>query len=140
MFSLDPGTGVKTTIIGGPTHDEAPTLSPDGTKLVIFRADDVSLYISAADGSGLRRWAEANEIAAWNWSPDGKRLADIPEGKTAHDLIIWDGRTGPKRHLDVDAPANVPVWIDNDTLLLIQELEILRSRSGFGRSRRMGPR
>lgn len=125
VFSLDPATGVKTAVVGGPTKDYAPNLSPDGTKVVTFRADDEWLYLSAPDGSGLKRWATGKEISQWTWSPDGSRIAAISDGGTAHDLIIWDGGAGPKKHLDIDVPANYPMWVDNDTLLLVEEKDKL---------------
>jgi Tol biopolymer transport system component len=121
VFSLDPATGVKTAIVGGPTKDYAPNLSPDGTRMATFRADDEWLYLSALDGSGHTRWATGREISQWTWSPDGSRLAAISDGGTARDLVIWDGGPGPKKHLNIDVPANYPMWVDNDTLLLLEE-------------------
>jgi Tol biopolymer transport system component len=119
VFSLDPATGVRTAIQGGRTKDYAPNLSPDGRKVVTFRADDEWLYVSAPDGSGLKRWATGREISLWTWAPDGSRIAAISDGGTARDLIIWDGGTGAKKHLDIDVPADHPMWVDNDTLLLM---------------------
>ena len=55
IFALDPATGTSTVIVGGPTKDEAPIVSPDGTKLVFFRGDDEWSYRSNVDAGSFER-------------------------------------------------------------------------------------
>jgi len=120
IFALDPATGESTLLVGGPTNDFAPTVMRDGVRFLFVREEDAGIYTAALDGTGVKRWADANVISSSDESPDGRFVA-IPDG--GGDLIVWDGGAGPMKHLGLKVPANNPRWIDNETLLLVQEVD-----------------
>jgi TolB protein len=89
-----------------------PAWSPDGKQIAFMNSpngeanpDSFGLYVIGADGSGLKRLAENEKIAALPaWSPDGKRLLFVGDHENAPALkaINADGsdlqelRTGLK--------------------------------------------
>jgi len=120
IFSLDPATGKAVTIIGGPSDDRYPTVSPDGQRLLFVRfTAPATLYTAKIDGSGIQ--ADASEPdSMWNeWSPDGQRLVYIAGGGgTPH---IRDVTTGTTVTLPVESAVHVAQWLSNDKLLLVDE-------------------
>lgn len=122
---LDQATGVRTTIVGGPTADSAPAFSRAGSQLAFLRGGapgaGASVWVSNVDGSAQRRVAESLDVlpfeggayfeASLAWSPDGRSLLVSTAGDVGHAITIVpvDG-TGPVRTLDVGMRAEGPIW------------------------------
>lgn len=107
----------------------APTLSPDGTRLIYMTGTWTAtrLMISAPDGSNPRPITDGSYIA-WNthWSPDGKQIAftsrSDPKGELAIFVMNADG-TGKRQLSHFSAGSgNVqwPVWSPDGHQLAIQ--------------------
>jgi Tol biopolymer transport system component len=112
-------TGETVLLVGGPTEDLAPWMAPDGKHFIFVRVDDDLLYIANADGTGVKPFAKAKDLNAWNWSPDSRRIAGIPDG--GGDLSIIDVATGSTRIVTLERPVSVPWWLDDDRILLVDE-------------------
>jgi Tol biopolymer transport system component len=92
------GGGVErvTTAAGG--EDLPGGYSPDGKRLVFFRASDEALYVIGADGSGLRRITPPGFESAFfggSWSPGGNKILlagkTSPSAKNAIYVVRADG-------------------------------------------------
>jgi Tol biopolymer transport system component len=83
--------------------DEPTDVSPDGKRFVFLRYRDengpnqqVALFVANIDGTGLRQLtpyglAQAHEIAAAQWSPDGREIiSETTEGRLF--VVRPDGR------------------------------------------------
>ena len=133
ILSLDPATGKAVTIVGGPSDDRYPTVSPDGQRVVFLRIEDPAMiYVANIDGSGSQAIATATE-ASWNeFSPDGQRLIYIVEG--GGTPFVRDVATGTTRPLQVPSAVNQAQWLADGQLLLIKDVEP-NAASGSGASR-----
>jgi Tol biopolymer transport system component len=119
LMSVDPATGKTTVVIGGPTHDFGPYLSPDGrTNVFVRTVDGVDmLYTANVDGSGVKVFAPAKD-AGWNeWSPDSLELVYIAVG--GGTPYIRNVATGAIREVPVAAPVNNAKWLSSTKLLLV---------------------
>ena len=110
-----------------------PVWSPDGSRIAFVAAEDMSddfdLWVVGADGTGLRRLTDTEDV--WegvpSWSPDGRRLA------FSHSVGGIDAG-GEVRVLDADDPdaeqvtvadhGDWPSWSpDGDTILYSGEAD-----------------
>ena len=114
IYSVDPGTGSRQLIIGGPTVDFDPHYSLDGTRLAFRRAtpDGELLVFANVDGSQevvseAPPLVDANTIA---WSPDGRSVAFSSTTDGKRPIVIVDARTGRARNLDVGMPTEEVSW------------------------------
>jgi len=120
VMSVDPVTGETAVVIGGPTHDFGPYLSPDGRmNLFVRTVDGVDmLYTANIDGSAVKVFAPAKD-ADWNeWSPDSKELVYIAQG--GGTPYIRNLATGQVREVPVAAPVNNAKWLSTTKLLLVR--------------------
>lgn len=103
----DPATGESRLLIGGPTTDELPQFSPDGTRIAFIRSvgpgsdgsDLIAVYVAREDGSDLRQ-VTPEPIDRWEWiawTPDGLTIAAIHGGNRL-DLFDASG-SGSTKHL-----------------------------------------
>ena len=127
LYSIDPdGKNLRdiASVLG-----RAPTLSPDGKKLLYMSGTWTAtrLMLSQLSGSNARQISDGSSIA-WNnhWSPDGKRIAFTsrtdPDGELAIFVMNADGTH--RRQLSHFAPgsgnAQWPVWSPDGRQLAIQ--------------------
>jgi Tol biopolymer transport system component len=127
LYSIDPdGKNLRdiASVLG-----RAPTLSPDGKKLLYMSGTWTAtrLMVSQLSGSNARQITDGSSIA-WNnhWSPDGKRIAftsrNDPNGELAIFVTNADGTH--RRQLSHFAPgsgnAQWPVWSPDGRQLAIQ--------------------
>ena len=129
----------------------APTLSPDGTRLLYMTGTWTAtrLMISASDGSNPQPITDGASIA-WNnhWSPDGKRIAFTSRSDSKSELAIFvmnDDGTGRHQLTHFTAGsgnAQWPVWSPDGHQLAIQvnriqehdaHIWIIDAASGDGR-------
>jgi Tol biopolymer transport system component len=100
IFTVDPVTGTRATIVTGPDYDRDPRWSLDGTRIAFLRLARAGhvLVVADADGSDeiVARTeplmnADSDSIA---WSPDGRWIAvaaDAPQGRAIHIVDAIDG-------------------------------------------------
>jgi Tol biopolymer transport system component len=94
LFVVEPGGEPRVLIDGGPgVTDRTPKWSPDGTQVAFVRARegylpvgqlDVALWVATAEGTDLRRLADATTYDELAWAPDGRSvfLSGTYEGRT----------------------------------------------------------
>ena len=127
LYAINPDGTKQREIAQVPGH--APTLSPDGTRLLYMSGTWTAtrLMISASDGANPQPITDGSSIA-WNdhWSPDGKRIAftsrSDPKGELAIFIMNADG-TGRRQlsHFATGAGnAQWPVWSPDGRQLAIQ--------------------
>jgi TolB protein len=107
----------------------APTLSPDGTRLLYMTGTWTAtrLMISAPDGSHPQPITDGSYIA-WNnhWSPDGKRIAFTSRSEPKSELAIFvmnadgTGRHQLSHFAAGSGNAQWPVWSPDGHQLAIQ--------------------
>jgi Tol biopolymer transport system component len=127
LYSIDPSGMNQREVASVPGR--APTLSPDGSRLLYMVGTWTStrLTVSGLDGSNVQQITDGSSIA-WNnhWSPDGKRIAFTGRNDAKGELAIFvmnaDG-TGRRQvsHFPPGAGnAQWPVWSPDGRQLAIQ--------------------
>jgi dipeptidyl aminopeptidase/acylaminoacyl peptidase len=123
IYSVDPGSGERHVLIGGPTFDFGPFFARDGTKLLFLRGAPsdcgkpdcgLMLTVANADGTAIRELTPGVPLLDWvDWSPDGSQIAFLGERPYgdghAINVVNVDG-TG-LRTLDVHRPAHLVTWL-----------------------------
>jgi Tol biopolymer transport system component len=78
LYTLPITGGKATRITSGLGYDAQPRFSPDGKRLTFIsdRSGGDNIYISSADGTGIRRVTYGNQgwYVSPEWMPDGKYL------------------------------------------------------------------
>jgi Tol biopolymer transport system component len=99
IVTVNPETGVATTLVGGADDDGGPVFSHDGTKIAFVRtvAGEQTLFTIAADGGELLQLTrDPLDIASHAWSPDDSELAF-----TNGDLLVVAADGSGMRPLDL---------------------------------------
>jgi Tol biopolymer transport system component len=120
------GAGFR-DITRNPAADTDAVLSPDGSELAFWsnRGGQTSIYLSRADGSGLRRVRGNLDIGtetpgALSWSPAGTYLvAVVPRahaGAVRNELDLIDARRATARPLVADG-CFTPEWSHDGQLV-----------------------
>ena len=136
----DPDGTHAHAVISGPSDDDAPAYTRDGTQLSFLRVvspHEATLMVAAADGSGVRTvLKEPLTDASWfDWSPDGRSLAVVHFADGVRVLSIVDVEHGTMRTLDVNG-VGVDYWV---AFLPGTTAELLfGSRTGSGDTQRAG--
>jgi WD40 repeat protein len=125
LISVDPATGERRTLVGGPTVDERPVFSHDGTRIAFMRraTDGTSIGVVGADGRDLVI-LDVDDVDVSDhlaWSPDDLTLLVSAESaNVAPDnrgsaqartmaLVPTDGH-GVVRTVDVGMTAEMATW------------------------------
>jgi Tol biopolymer transport system component len=119
IMSVDPATGATSVVIGGPSNDWGPYLSPDGQRILFLRGNAAgadTLYTANIDGSGVKEFGPAKD-ASWNqWSPNSEQISYVAEG--GGTPFIRDVATGTTRPLPVSSPVHTAEWLTDAKLLV----------------------
>jgi len=140
ILVADPDGTHAHAVISGPSDDDAPAYTRDGTQMSFLRtvspqAD--TLMIAAADGSGVRSVLnEPLTDASWSdWSPDSRSLAVVHKVDGVSVLSIVDIEHGAMRTLDVNG-LDVDYWVSFRPATTSEML--FGSRTASGDSERAG--
>lgn len=127
LYEIDPDGKNQRELASVPGR--APTLSPDGRRLVYMAGTWTAtrLMVSALDGTNAKQINDGSSIA-WNnhWSPDGKLIAftgrNDPNGELAVYVMDADGSSRRQvTHISADeGGAQWPVWSTDSRRLAIQ--------------------
>ena len=105
IYAFDPASGTTRPLIAGTTIDQTPDFSPDGSKFLFARKEEVSdlvrLMVANADGSDVRPVTEFTQPESSAWSPDSTRVAVVESARVIDTLTIYS--------LDETPPVWVPV-------------------------------
>ena len=113
IYTIDPDSGEEGLLVGGPTYDDGPSFSRDGTQILFLRASSQSVIeaegrlaiASLADGTVVELTAEPlTDLSAAEFSPDGTTLAVRSRigGRLQISLLSTDG-TSQRNFGDVRA-------------------------------------
>lgn len=127
------GTGLlRITTRPGLHHDAALDYSPDGKRLIIYRAAGIdpdphvggSLFVVGVDGSGLHRiTGNSARPADWaRWSPNGDRIIFATQ-RTAPTGAIWTVRPDGSHLQKIFSGSGSrfpiqPIWAPDETQIL----------------------
>ena len=100
-----------------PKADREPSWSPDGTKIVFIRVDDIGslsgdIYVMNADGSREQFLTKGGNP---RWSPDGTKIAfhkqDITGYQAELDATVWVMNADGSHQREVATNAADPAWL-----------------------------
>jgi Tol biopolymer transport system component/DNA-binding winged helix-turn-helix (wHTH) protein len=120
----DGGSGASPRrIIGSSRLDDAPHISPDGTRIAFesSRSGIVEIWEAEADGANPRQVTFLKGRAGRpRWSPDGRLLAFAARarGEFRPDIWVIDARGGQPRRISADpAHDTTPIWSADGTAI-----------------------
>jgi Tol biopolymer transport system component len=120
IMSVDPATGRTATVIGGPTFDEAPSVSPDGRLFFFGRratGGGTDLWVANIDGTGAGMVVPGPVPPEWTWwAPDSRRIGTVPNG--GGEAAIFDVETGERTAVAAPQPVVSLAWKSDDMLVL----------------------
>lgn len=149
LFRSDLATRAVTRITRAPSADEAPTVSPDGTRLAYFAVPrpahiDFSkppppeqIHVAALDGSGDRRLTPVNQRSFDpDWSPDGTRIVYcqtrlLPRDVAQNRLMLMNADGTNRRALTAFGGTNEvnPKWMPDGRVIIFEQLQRTGTRS-----------
>jgi len=143
LYSTDLTSGQVRRIPGTGAGYGDPVWSPDGTRLLFDRQQDLArgldwneprdVYVMNADGSGLRQLTFNPGDDGWaKWSPDGRSIVFSSERYHRSGIYAMNVRTGAARYV-VD--GEYPSWRIDGRILFTSAGQILTVRP-YGAQRR----
>jgi hypothetical protein len=122
LYMMDNDGSHVVQITSDTLSDDAPSFSPDGSRLVFeryFRSDTAHLFIVGVDGTGLTplvvdEWHESNP----SWSPDGQRIAfESDRAGGQHLFAIHPDGSGLTQLTTDTLYDNNPAWSPDGSLI-----------------------
>ena len=117
IYVHDAAGGTQWLVVGGDATDVYPLFSLDGARLAFLRlepdeADGGTLFVSAADGSGLRALLGPEQFQSAAWSPSSDRLAVITGEEQRELWIVPVDGSAPTGPLDLAGviPISDVLW------------------------------
>jgi len=92
-----------------------PVWSPDGTKLSIYSRNETNVYDPSISASAqtpfiLPATENIERLVAWDWSPDGKKLAGVLAKGGARHVGYYDFDTG-RYEIVIPNSGELPSWL-----------------------------
>jgi Tol biopolymer transport system component len=119
--AFDPLTGASRPLIAGPTIDQAPVFSPDGSRFLFTRVEDgtnlVRVMVAAADGSEVRVASGFTQPDSSAWSPDSTRLALVEVIGAGDTLTVYSLDGTPPLRLPVEGTLEHLTWRSTSELV-----------------------
>ena len=114
IAAVDPATGTISSLITGPTQDDAPWFSPDGRQFVFVRTvpDGEAYFLADADGSDVRQLV-APQVEWFEWSPGSDRIVVRQEIRGEGVVSVVDVESGTSTRLDLGLDIQQPMWRPN---------------------------
>jgi hypothetical protein len=140
IFSADPGQTGEVSLITGPTTDDGPMWSRDGTKFAFVRTvspDHIRLMSAHPDGSHVRQLSseQLRGFDRGDWSPNGTQLVvHHTIGGHGSISIMTDEGSGGVRTLALDnvEPTGFVSWLPPNGKELIFVGHPSRAQSDLG--------
>jgi hypothetical protein len=114
ILTVDPTTGLITTLVGGPTEDGEPVFSSDGTRLAFVRrvnGGEALFAIGTRDGQPVQLTTENfTDIRNVVWSPNGARLVFTTRDGDASRLWLASSDGSGATELQIGMSAVGPQW------------------------------
>jgi Tol biopolymer transport system component len=104
VWLKDLTTGKETALTATPVDEEAPDITPDGTKVFYFTVEDgkfpiYTVSLSPEGAPGVPEKVCENCGRPWDWTPDGKKIVFIPALGERFSLAFLDVATRQKTDL-----------------------------------------
>ena len=103
LMVADSVTAAPRTLLGGDADDNAPMLSPDGTRMAFVRGEiatkDAQLWTAALDGSTPRKLADTPTIGWAEWSPQSDTVAVLMD-RSPSTIFMMDADSGSITEVD----------------------------------------
>ena len=151
IYSVDAtGTGTPTRLTHNSVADNAPSFSPDGSRIAFFHEGEI--WTMSGSGGDQQRVLGGNGQGGFTprWSPNGSMISytnytDSPRPTVAlgtdyadQPLVlarvvdVQSGRVTAVPNAGMATDYNVPQWVDNGHLLVLTACTLIRPR-GEGR-------
>jgi hypothetical protein len=103
LMVADSATATPRTLLAGDANDNAPQLSPDGTRMTFVNGEiatkDAQLWTAASDGSTPRKLADTPTIGWAEWSPGSDTVAVLMD-RSPSTIFMIDADSGSTTEID----------------------------------------
>jgi Tol biopolymer transport system component len=114
LAAPDRAAGTASKIIASSLGQQAPSASPDGSRIAFesARSGTSEIWVCDRDGSNPVQlsFLKGPETQSPRWSPDGRRIVFASHMSGQGDLFIVNADGGPVRRLATTLPASHPAW------------------------------